>query len=247
MTLHSLIIGGTRGIGWELVHLLRNQGHSISVIGRSRPAEADHGLSGVHFWAADVVNGAKLPVILDEIIGRNGPINYLVFLQRYRGNGDKWEGEIDTSLTATKNVIEYLLPHFVASGDRAIVFVGSIASTHVVKNQPVGYHVAKAGLRQMAAFYAVTLGSQGIRVNCVSPIVTAKKESREFYARNEKITHVLEQAIPLGRMCTARDVVNVIGFFCSSNSAFVTGQHMLVDGGLALVAPESLARKIAGV
>lgn len=234
-------------MGRELVRQMRAQGHTVSVIGRRAPVDADKALLGVRFWAADIADCAKLPVLLDDIVSNGGPINYLVFLQRYRGDGDKWIGEMETSLTATKNIIECLLPRFAKSADQAIVVVSSIAVDHVVSEQPVGYHVAKAGLRHMASYYAVTLGERGIRVNSVSPCTSLKDENRAFYTANQTIADVYKRTIPLGRMGTAEDSANVIAFLCSSKASFVTGQNIVVDGGVSLLSQESLSRQISGV
>lgn len=247
MSVHTLIVGGTRGMGREVVRQMQAECHTVSVIGRRAPIDVDKKLSDVRFWTADIADGAKLPALLEGVISHGGPISYLVFFQRYRGDGDKWIGEIETSLTATKNIIEGLLPYFAQSADQAIVLVGSIAVDHIVSEQPVGYHVAKAGLRHMASYYAVTLGERGIRVNCVSPCVIVKDENRGFYASNQTIADVYKRIIPLGRMGTAQDSANVISFLCSPKAGFVTGQQIVVDGGVSLLSQESLSRKISGI
>jgi NAD(P)-dependent dehydrogenase (short-subunit alcohol dehydrogenase family) len=195
----------------------------------------------------DISDPPRLTSTLDEALQRNGRLNHLIFFQRYRGSDDKWLGEMETSLTATKNVIEHVSDQFAESGDRCIVIVGSIAVDHIVSEQPVGYHVAKAGLRHLADYYAVTLGAKGIRVNCVSPCISVKEENREFYTQNEALVNLFKRTIPLGRMGTSEDAANVIMFLCSSKSAFVNGQHIVVDGGVSLLSQESLVRKISGI
>jgi NAD(P)-dependent dehydrogenase (short-subunit alcohol dehydrogenase family) len=247
MSTHSLIVGGTRGIGRELARIFREQDHTVSVIGRRAPVAADQSQAGVHFWITDLADAAALAAALEEIVQRHGRVNNVVFFQRYRGEGDKWAGEVATSLTATKNVIELLTDQFAETGVKSIVMVGSIASDHIAGEQPVGYHVAKAGLHQMACYYAVTLGPKGIRVNCVSPCTTVKDENKDFYAKADALVNVFKKTIPLGRMGTAVESANVIAFLCSPQASFVTGQQITVDGGVSLLSQESLARKIAGV
>ena len=247
MKIHSLIIGGTRGVGRELVKLFTEAGHVVSVIGRRAPSEADQQRDGVHFWTLDVANAAALNAALNEIVAKNGHLNNLVFLQRFKGEGDKWAGEMEISLSVTKSVIEQVADKFAGAGGKSIVVVSSIADQFVSDGQPVGYHVAKAGLFQLVCYYAVVLGPKAIRVNCVSPCTLVKEENRDFYSKNKPLLELFQKTIPLGRMGTAVESANVIAFLCSPQASFVTGQRITVDGGVSLVSQEALARKLTGI
>ena len=136
-------------MGRELVRLLADQGHAVSVLGRSAPSEADSQLANVEHWAVDILQNEALKKTLGEIISARGNLNSLVFFQRFRGDSDSWEGEIETSLTATKNTIEFLADKFRLGENCSIVAVGSIASDFIADEQPVSYHVGKSGLGQM--------------------------------------------------------------------------------------------------
>jgi len=153
---HSLIIGGTKGIGRALARMLAADRHVVSVVGRRTPTGEP--VTGIRHWSVELRQTESICPSLSEIIEEQGPLNNLVFLQRFKGEGDNWRGELETSLTATKCVIEYLAPKFAANADKAIVLVSSAASNIIADEQPVGYHVAKAGLNQMARYFAVTLG-----------------------------------------------------------------------------------------
>ena len=242
--MHSLIIGGTRGIGRELARIFSEQGQTVAVIGKRPPSEEDRKLKGVSFWSVDLLDKAGVTAALAGIIRQNGKLNNLVFLQRFKGDGDKWLGEFETSLTATKEIIEALADQFSESRENSIVVVSSIADQFVAEGQPVGYHVAKAGLFHLVCYYAVSLGPKGIRVNCVSPGTVVKQENREFYSKNEPLQQLFKKTVPLGRMGTAVESANVIAFLCSPNASFVTGQKIVVDGGVSLLSQESLARKL---
>ncbi len=247
MSMHSLIIGGTRGVGRELVRMFSEQGHAVSVVGKRPPSEPDRQRKNVSFWAVDVTNQPAVKAALAGIVEKNGKLDNLVFLQRFKGEDDKWLGEIETSLTATKEIIEALAGQFSEAGDHSIVAVSSIADEFIADGQPASYHVGKAGLWQLVRYFAVVLGPRGIRVNCVSPCTFVKQENQAFYSQNEKLRDLFQQIIPLGRMGSAVDCANVIAFLCSPQSSFVTGQRITVDGGVSLLSQESLARKIAGL
>lgn len=243
---HSLVIGGTRGIGRAVARTLAADGHTISVIGRRKPAASDAVLPHVNHWMVDLLDEKALAMVLKGIIQKDGRLNHVVFCQRFRGSGDSWTRELETSLTATKKLIERLVDGFTTDGEKAIVMIGSIAGQWVADEQGPGYHVAKAGLAQLARYYALTLGPRGIRVNCVSPGTTVKDENMKFYQQNRSVRNLHIRITPLRRMGTAADVANVVSFLCSAKAAFVTGQNIIVDGGVSLQWPESLARRLGG-
>jgi NAD(P)-dependent dehydrogenase (short-subunit alcohol dehydrogenase family) len=124
------------------------------------------------------------------------------------------------------------------------VLVSSAASDVIAAEQGPGYHVAKAGLNQMARYYAVVLGQAGIRVNVVSPGTVLKPENRDFYLGDARLQALFKQVVPLGRMGTAQEIAEVIDFLGSSNASFITGQTLLVDGGVNLLSTETLARSL---
>jgi NAD(P)-dependent dehydrogenase (short-subunit alcohol dehydrogenase family) len=123
--------------------------------------------------------------------------------------------------------------------------VSSAASKVVAAEQGPGYHVAKAGLDQLARYYAVVLGQKGIRVNVVSPGTVLKPENRDFYLGNERLQTLFKKVVPLGRMGTAQEVAEVIDFLGGPKASFITGQTLLVDGGVNLLSTETLARTLS--
>lgn len=236
---HALIIGGTKGTGRVLSKFLLDEGYKVSVIGRTLPEE-NNKILGVEYFPVDISDKEKLPITLKKIL-ENGKINSLIFLHRYRGSGDKFDGEIEVSIKATKYIIESLSDNF-AQGDKSIVLASSLAD-HIIVDQDLSYHVAKSAISQMARYYAAKLGKKGIRVNCVSPGALLKEESKKFYTESG-LESLYKNVIPLGRMCNPEDVSNVISFLCSSKASFITGQNIIVDGGSSLLQQESLAKNL---
>jgi NAD(P)-dependent dehydrogenase (short-subunit alcohol dehydrogenase family) len=243
---HSLVIGGTRGIGRAVVKKFSDQNHLVSVIGRREPVAKDKEIKNVTYHVEDITQKEKISALLQKIISANGPVSNVVFCQRFRGQDDPWNGEWNASLTATKEIIEGLVNNKQLTESSSVVVIGSIVSTAGVDGQGAGYHVGKAAQVQLVRFFASNLGKKGVRVNCVSPCTVLKEESKEFYLKDPKLMELYNNLIPVGRMGISEDIANVVAFLCSADAGFVTGQNITVDGGLSLRWPEAIARSMAG-
>ena len=246
---HFLIVGGTRGIGRVLVnHLLKNGDNNVSVLGRS--ASFDIQSANLSYYSTDVSNKKALLFSLDKTVESNGKLDCVVFLQRHRHRAkeDEFDLELEVALKATKNTIDRLIERDYLSTNRdssSIVLVSSIADRYIAPEQPLGYHLGKAGISQLSRYYALALGPRGIRVNTVSPCVVVKEEASEFYERNKWLVSRFEKFIPLGRVGNPQDIVNVIMYLSSDQASYITGQNIVVDGGLTLRSHESLIRDVS--
>jgi len=241
---HALVIGGTRGLGRETVRQLASSGYIVSVIGRHAPREDKHRRENISYYLADITDKLSINSTLSTIIHDHGKINYLIFCQRFRGNGDNWQGEIDTTLTSTKLIVEFAEGMFSQYGDKGIVMVSSVFGDYVGEGQPMSYHICKSALNQMMRYLAVNMGKQGVRVNAITPFTFLKDESKDFYLENESLHKMYCDLIPLGRMPTSVDSANAIQFLCSKQSSFINGQNIYIDGGISLLWQETLARNL---
>lgn len=243
---HTVVVGGSRGIGRAAVERFASEGHRVSVLSRtfSDPI-SDEG--PIRHFPVDLADSSQLDSTLTTVAEQGGPFSSLLFLQRYRGpgGGDDWKGEIEVSLSATKQVIQRMTADRPPRLQGSVVLVSSFAAEFVADEQPLSYHVAKAAANQMMRYYASTLGPTGVRVNAVCPGAVFKEEAREFYRDNPVLADTYALLTPLRRMCSPEDVANAIMFLCSGQASFVTGQTLVVDGGMSLAWPGSLARRVA--
>lgn len=243
---HALVVGASRGSGRFAALTLAREGFQVSAFGRRPAAQAGEFGENVRYRACDILCADSFEQAFQAALREHGPWSALVFFQRFRGAPGDASGEYAVSIQATQRIIEMAAGDAAQPAGGAIVLVGSLAGRLVAPEQDVFYHACKAALAHMARYYAVRLGPQGIRVNCISPAVVLKEESRAFYESQEALLKLYREIIPLGRMGTSQDIADLTAFLCGERSSYITGQDIVIDGGIGLQAQEGLARRLTG-
>ncbi len=247
MQKHYLIIGGSKGIGKAFIQECLTENIKISLISRNNLDINDPNLNNFNH---DLENTAELNNTLKSIIEKNGNIDNITFFQKFRPQNKRFnilESECKVSLESTQIIIEFMKKFFKKDEFNSIVLIGSIANKYVAQEQPASYHIAKAGLLGLMKYYAVELGKFNIRVNSISPSTVIKSENKEFYKNNKNLYELYSSLSPLNRVAKAQDIVNMINFLISNKASFITGQDIIIDGGISLQWQESLARKLTNL
>ena len=145
---------------------------------------------------------------------------------------EEWDRLLAVNLTGVFLGFRAAVPHIRASGGGSIVSTASISGTRPAAGE-APYAVAKAGVAAITASAALEYGP-GIRVNSVSPgmILTALTEPLLQYLPHERAR--FERTTPLGRIGQPDDIADVVVFLSSDLARFVTGQNIVVDGGMTL-------------
>jgi NAD(P)-dependent dehydrogenase (short-subunit alcohol dehydrogenase family) len=126
-------------------------------------------------------------------------------------------------------------PHMVASGGGSIIIVSSIGGRQGSPTLAV-YGMSKAADSSLAMSLAVEWGANGIRANCIAPGLIKTDFSKTLW-QNEKLLQHVEQGTPARRMGEPADIGGVAVFLASRAAAYVTGQTLIVDGGITIKEP----------
>ncbi|MCF8463080.1 MAG: SDR family oxidoreductase [Rickettsiaceae bacterium] len=238
---HVVIVGGSKGLGRVVAENFLTRGFLVTVLSRTRPSFNDN----IHHIFVDLNKVKDANELAATVANYNSKLRYLIFCQRYRGEEEDWDGEIQVSLTSTKLLIDAFESYFEISEDCAIGIVSSVYANFVGGSQPASYHVAKAGLNQLVKFNAWVLGKKGIRINAIMPLTYLKEESKNFYLNDQRLLSLYKDLIPLRKMGSANDSANLLSFLCSENASFINGQAIYVDGGVSVIWPEELAKQLS--
>ena len=140
---------------------------------------------------------------------------------------EQWSRVIDVSLNGFFNVTQPLLLPMMATRWGRIVNVSSVAALTGNRGQ-ANYAAAKAGLHGATKSLAIELASRGITVNAVAPGIIATVMSQDAFPRE-----TIERLVPMKRAGTPEEVASVVGFLCSDEAAYVSGQVISVNGAMA--------------
>jgi NAD(P)-dependent dehydrogenase (short-subunit alcohol dehydrogenase family) len=237
----ALITGAGRGIGRGIALELARAGCRVAVNDRStdltRQTVAEITALGVDAFGigADVSASAEVRDMIDAVVVRFGQLNTLVNnagIQTWKAlldiTEEEWDKVIDTNLKGCFLCTQAAARHMKDRGGGSIVNIGS-GSNKVGFPKLVAYTASKGGIETLTKVSAIELGQYNIRVNCVAPGATLV-ERTQLEAPN--YAEDWGRLAPLGRVGFPQDIGRVVVFLASSESAFVTGQTIWVDGGL---------------
>jgi 3alpha(or 20beta)-hydroxysteroid dehydrogenase len=145
---------------------------------------------------------------------------------------DEWDRLIRVNLTGVYLGFRAAIPHIRAAGGGAIVSTASISGTRPAAGE-APYAAAKAGVAAMTASAALEYGPS-IRVNAISPGMIRTKLTEPLLEVFPHEEARYERTTPMGRVGEPEDVADVVIFLCSDLARFVTGQNLVIDGGMTL-------------
>ena len=231
----ALVTGASRGIGRSIAIELAAGGAAVVVGYRSGKDEADALAAelGGRAIQADVSNAEDAQRLVEEagdldILVNNAGLTRDGLLARM--SDDDWRTVIDTNLSSVFYTCRAVCRPMMKKRAGSIVNVSSIVGVHGNWGQ-TNYAASKAGIIGFTKSLAKELGSRNVRANVVAPGYV-KTQLTEVLP--EEATAAMLTNTPLGRLGEPEDVAGAVRFLCSDAASFITGEVLLVDGGLGM-------------
>lgn len=246
--MRALVTGGAQGIGAGICIGLAAAGASVAVIDRQADKAQDIATQIKNAGGVAIAVSADISLeegcrqaVKDSIEGLGG-LDILVNCAAPGRNRDMlgklagadWDLHQQIVLNAAVILADAASDHLAASGHGVIVNISSLTSSSIAIDQcSWPYHVTKAGLDQLTRWLAVRLGARGIRVNAIAPGLIDRDTGQKL-TDNPKYLAVVEAIVPLRRAGSAQDIAQAVVFLSSRQSAYITGQVLIVDGGMGV-------------
>jgi 3-oxoacyl-[acyl-carrier protein] reductase len=241
-----LITGGGIGIGRATALAFGRAGYRVIVTdvlrteGEAVAAEIAAAGGAAEFHALDVTSTAQADALVRDVEARHGALDAIVAnagiahkVPLAQLTDAKWDHTFDVDLKGMLRVIRPAVPAMRARGRGAIVCISSIMGIAYGWDEHVHYSAAKAGVVGLIRGLAVELAKAGIRVNGIAPgyIRTAQLLSEE-HSLGAAGAATVGSFIPMGRIGEPDDIADVVLFLASNAARYITGQVVVVDGGL---------------
>jgi len=240
----AIVTASTEGIGYAIALRLGQEGAHVVVSSRRQKnvTEAKESLekAGISVLAliCHVADANHRKNLIEKTLQQFGRIDFLISnaavsptvapLQDIEEAA--WDKLFEINVKAGFLLTKEVVPHMIKVGGGSIIYISSIGG-YVVEGPLSAYGITKTTLLGLTRAFASELGPLGIRVNCVAPGLVKTRFSEVLWKTEEVLAKSLEQ-IPLGRLGEPADIAGPVAFLCSDDSSWITGETIVVAGGV---------------
>lgn len=240
----AIITGGTRGIGKQIALTFAKEGYNIAINYRTENEDLKNTKKEIEennvkcfTFQGDVTNFKDCEQFVKQVVEEFGNIDVLVnnagitrdtLLMRMKE--EDFKQVIDTNLIGTFNVTKNVISYMMKARSGRIINISSVVGISGNAGQ-TNYSASKAGIIGFTKSLAKEVASRNITVNAVAPGFI---ETQMTDVLKDDIKEEIAKKIPLKRMGTPQDVANVVKFLASSDSSYITGQVINIDGGMLM-------------
>lgn len=237
----ALVTGASGGLGSEICRMLSNAGAIVALSGtrleRLEAVQKDLSTESM-IVPCNLSDAQEVANLVEKVTEKYGKIDILVNnagltadTLAMRMKDEDWEKVIQVNLTASFKLCRSALKPMMKSRFGRIINITSVVG-HTGNPGQINYVSSKAGLTGLSKSLAQEVASRGITVNCVAPgFITSDMTEKLNDAQKEGIM----QKIPMQKMGEPKDVASAVLFLASDESAYMTGQTLHVNGGMAML------------
>ena len=250
----ALVTGTSRGLGQSFARALARAGADLVITARHKDdlREFQREIEGLGRRALpldlDVRDQGSITRMAEAALAGYGTIDVLVNnagcnirKPALEVTWEDWNTILDTNLRGSFFVAQAIGRHMVKRGYGRIINIGSVTS--VAGYAGLGpYGASRGGIKQLTMSLADDWGPHGVTVNCLAPGWFKTAQNARMYEDEEWVA-MLKERIPMRRPGQADDLEGAVVFLASEESRYVTGQTLLVDGGISVGAVRALPRK----
>ena len=242
----ALVTGGSRGIGRGLALGLARQGADVAIVYRSAKEQADEVTEqikayGRQAWSyqKDLSQTEDLEQLAQEIWQQTGKIDILVnnaglaYSERFNEiSADHWRNVMAVNLDAVFFLTRHIAERMIASEIKGRIINISSANGFCAEAGHSHYNASKGALELLTQTFAIELGEHGITANTVCPGIIETEIIEEIALTSDFIDY-FKQHVPLEhRLGTVEECVGAVLLFASRAGSYITGQHLIIDGGV---------------
>ncbi|WP_352297611.1 glucose 1-dehydrogenase [Pseudoalteromonas sp. 20-MNA-CIBAN-0454] len=240
----AVITGASRGLGQYFARALAKSGADLVLTARNvddlKDIVDEISKLGVQVLALplDVNNQNSIKKMVIEAIAYYGKIDILVNnagcnirKPALNVSWDDWELVVNTNLRGAFFVAQAVAKHMVKENYGRIINIGSVTSVSGFAGL-APYCASRGGIKQLTMSLADDWGQSGVTVNCLAPGWFETAQNKVLYENEEWLSYICDR-IPLGRPGQPHDLDGAVVFLASKSSEYITGQTLLVDGGIS--------------
>jgi len=236
----AVVTGGSRGLGAAICARLAAEGASVHVGYRRREEDAQRVVATCGANATplqlDVREQPSVDAAFRAVLARHRRVDVLVCAAAVHHDGflammsdDAWGDVLRTNVDGTMRCVRAVLRPMIAAGRGSVVAVGSVAGLRASPGQ-ANYAASKGAVLALVKTLAAEVGGKGVRVNAVVPGLFDAGMAARLPADRKA---AMVERIPLGRPGAAEELASAVAFLASDDASYVTGQSLVVDGGLS--------------
>lgn len=241
----ALVTGASRGLGFAMAQGLAQAGALVVLNGRDaatlalRRADIEAAGGQAEIAAFDVCDRLAADAAMDAILARHGRLDILINNAAFGVprdffdiSDDDWRLSLNVALDSCFRLSRKAAAGMVAQGWGRIIMISSV-NARIGRATNTPYITAKAGLEGLARGMATELATRGVTVNCIAPGYMATDINTKFREQPGQYEWIRNRT-PMKRWGAPEDLMGAAVFLASEASAFMTGQVMVIDGGMTV-------------